>query len=75
MLFRSGGSRLPAGIEIGVRYDPSQPTSAVLSYGTHLSLKRSLAFICLWLAVLTAMTVIGWLSFQRDTVLLDHLGT
>jgi hypothetical protein len=67
--------RLPAGAPVAVRYDPSDPASAVLSYGTHLSHKRALAFVGFWLVALIALTVIGWLSFQRDTVLLDNLGS
>lgn len=67
--------RLKQAVAVEVRYDPEDPSSAVLSYGTHLSHRRSLAFLFLIFLMLIGFTVIGWVNLKPDTGLLNNLVT
>ncbi len=67
--------RLKQAAAVEVRYDPEDPSSAVLSYGTHLSHKRSLGAVFVIFLLLTGIIVMAWITMKPDTGLLDHLVT
>ena len=58
---------------VEVRYDPSDPTSSVLSYGMHLTIRFTLAFAITWLAFVIGFTVLWWLGTRNDDVLMQNL--
>lgn len=60
---------------VAVRYDPSDPTNSVLSYGVHRSIQFLLAFAITWLLFVVGFTILWWVSSQSDAVLLKHLVT
>ncbi len=58
---------------VEVRYDPNDPGSSVLSYGTHRSIQFTLAFAVTWLLFVFGFTLIVWLSSRDDNVLMRNL--
>ena len=59
--------------EIEVRYDPNDPSSAVLSYGTHRSIQFMLAFAITWLVFIAGFCVIWYIASQPDHILMQNL--
>jgi hypothetical protein len=65
--------RLAGAQQIEVRYDPADPATAVLSYGTHRTIQFMLAFACTWLAFVSGFIFLWYLSTRPDDVLLQNL--
>ncbi len=68
-------NRLKSAETVDVRYDPSDPTTSVLSYGFHRSIQFTLAFAVTWLLFVIGFTIIWWVASRGDHVLLQNLST
>ncbi|WP_425410138.1 DUF3592 domain-containing protein [Hyphococcus sp.] len=66
-------SALPSGAQVAVRYDPSKPERAVLSFGVNQSIKFLLIFGAVWTMFTAGMIAIFWMSGQGATTLLDNM--
>lgn len=64
---------LPAGAQVAVRYDPSKPERAVLSFGVNQSIKFLLIFGAVWTMFTVGMIAMFWMSGQGATTLLDNM--
>ena len=64
---------LPVNTSVGVRYDPSDPTRAVLSFGVNQSIKFLLLFGAVWTMFTLGMAAILWMSGQGADVLLGNM--
>ncbi|MCC9599422.1 DUF3592 domain-containing protein [Stieleria sp. JC731] len=65
--------KLQSSNAVDVRYNPSQPEDAVLSFGFHRSLQFMFAFSITWLLFTIGFTIIWWVASRESTVLLDNL--
>ncbi len=64
---------LPAGAQVAVRYDPSKPERAVLSFGVNQSIKFLLIFGAVWTMFTLGMVAMFWLGGQGATTLLENM--
>lgn len=64
---------LPVGTQVAVRYDPSKPERAVLSFGVNQSIKFLLIFGGVWTMFTLGMVAMFWLSGQGATTLLGNM--
>lgn len=65
--------KLAGAKQIEVRYDPGDPATAVLSYGTHQSIQFILAFAATWLAFMCGFVLLWYIGTKPDHVLLQNL--
>ena len=66
-------SALPVNTSVAVRYDPSDPTRAVLSYGVNQSIKFLLLFGGVWTMFTCGMMAMFWMTGQGADVLLGNM--
>ena len=64
---------LPVGAQVAVRYDPSKPDRAVLSFGVNQSIKFLLIFGAVWTMFTLGMVALFWMSEQGATTLLGNM--
>lgn len=64
---------LPVNTSVAVRYDPSDPSRAVLSYGVNQSIKFLLIFGAVWTMFTCGMIAMFWMSGQGADVLLQNM--
>jgi hypothetical protein len=66
-------AKLKSAKSVDVRYDPNDPASSALSFGIHRSIMFILVFALTWLAFIGGITLIWWLTYRGDDVLLQNL--
>ncbi|WDI32393.1 DUF3592 domain-containing protein [Hyphococcus flavus] len=64
---------LPSGAQVAVRYDPSKPERAVLSFGVNQSIKFLLIFGAVWTMFTLGMIAMFWMSGQGATTLVENM--
>ena len=64
---------LPAGATVAVRYDPSKPERAALSYGLNQSILFLLIFGAVWTFFTVGMIAMFWISEQGAGGLLQNM--
>ena len=64
---------LPVSSQVAVRYDPSNPARAVISFGMHQSIIFLLIFGVTWTLFTTGMAAMFWLSGQGAGGLIDNM--
>lgn len=64
---------LPINTSVAVRYDPSDPSRAVLSYGVNQSIKFLLLFGAVWTMFTCGMIAMFWMSGQGADTLLGNM--
>lgn len=57
-----------------VRYDPSDPEVAALSYGVHRGIWATIALGAIWLAITVGISLVWGLTSRGEDVLLRNLG-
>lgn len=64
---------LPVNTSVAVRYDPSDPSRAVLSFGVNQSIKFLLIFGAVWTMFVTGMVAMLWLNGQGADTLVGNM--
>jgi len=64
---------LPVNTQVAVRYNPSNPERAVLSFGANQSIKFLMIFGAVWTMFTLGMVAMFWLSGQGATTLLENM--
>ena len=64
---------LPVNTSVAVRYDPSDPARAVLSFGVNQSIKLLLLFGAVWTIFFFGMIAMFWLGGQGASTLLQNM--
>ena len=64
---------LPVNSQVAVRYDPSNPERAVLSFGIHQSIMFLLLFGATWTLFTAGMAAMFWLSSQNTGGLVENM--
>ncbi|MEZ5919755.1 MAG: DUF3592 domain-containing protein [Parvularculaceae bacterium] len=64
---------LPVNTQVAVRYNPSRPEQAVLSFGVNQSIKFLIIFGAIWTMFTLGMIAMFWLSGQGATTLLENM--
>lgn len=59
--------------QVAVRYNPSKPEQAVLSFGINQSIKFLMIFGAVWTIFTLGMIGMFWLSAQGATTLLQNM--
>lgn len=65
--------KLEEAASVLVHYNPADPSSAVLSFGLHRSIRCELVFALTWLAVVFGFSLLWLLGTQPDSILLENL--
>ena len=64
---------LPVNAQVAVRYDPSKPERAVLSFGVNQSIKFLILFGAVWTMFTFGMIAMVFLSGQGATTILENM--
>lgn len=64
---------LPVNTQVAVRYNPSRPEQAVLSFGANQSIKFLIIFGAIWTMFTLGMVAMFWLSGQGSTTLVQNM--
>lgn len=66
-------SALPVNTSVAVRYDPADPSRAVLSFGVNQSIKFFIIFGTVWTVFTVGMIAMFWLNGQGADTLLGNM--
>ena len=64
---------LTVNTQVAVRYNPSKPEQAVLSFGANQSIKFLIIFGAVWTMFTLGMIAMFWMSGQGATTMLDNM--